>query len=281
MRSILALLMACPLLAAPQAQARTSDAQLCAAAIERAEADGALPVGLLTAVAVSESGRYDRAQRGAAPWPWTVNNAGDGRYFASKAEAVSHVERLRAQGERNIDVGCMQINLMHHPNAFASLEEAFEPTRNVGYGAGFLGRLRDETRSWTRAVERYHTADPERGRAYREKVYERWQEARAGEPPEVDHPRGTQHGGRRADHAATGTVGPAGLPRAGQAAEAERPRLREPRRRAPRRGGAAAVRHDGTASDRAPATPRWWRPSGPPGAAAPDRFGARTLTAAG
>lgn len=192
MRTILALLLAWTILVAPQAEARTSDAQLCARAIERAEADAALPPGLLAAVAVSESGKYDRAQRGAAPWPWTVNNAGDGRYFASKAEAMAHVDRLRASGQRNIDVGCMQINLMHHPDAFASLDDAFEPARNVAYGADFLGRLRDETLSWTRAVERYHTADPERGRAYREKVYERWQEARGGQPPTVEHPRDTR-----------------------------------------------------------------------------------------
>ena len=142
-----------------------------------------LPSGLLTAVAVAESGRYDRSKRAAAPWPWTVNNAGDGRYFASKAEAIAHVERLRAAGERNIDVGCMQINLMHHPEAFTSLEEAFEPARNVGYGARFLGALQRETASWERAVERYHTADPERGRAYRERVYQRWAGAPAGGAP--------------------------------------------------------------------------------------------------
>jgi hypothetical protein len=77
----------------------------------------------------------------------------------------------------------MQVNLMHHPDAFASLEEAFEPSRNVAYGARFLDALRQETRSWDRAVERYHTADPERGRAYREKVYQRWARAPiAGEP---------------------------------------------------------------------------------------------------
>ena len=192
MRAILALLIVAAVLAASPARARTTDAQLCASAIKRAEADASLPPGLLAAVAVSELGWYDRAQRGAAPWPWTVNNAGDGRYFASKAEAMAHVDRLRAHGQRNIDVGCMQINLMHHPDAFASLEEAFEPGRNVAYGAGFLGRLRNETRSWTRAVERYHTADPERGRAYRAKVYERWQEAQPGEPPIQDHPRDTQ-----------------------------------------------------------------------------------------
>ena len=168
---LLALLSGSP---AAMASVGAGDADLCAEAIARNEAAGSLPAGLLTAVAVNESGRYDRERRGVAPWPWTVNNAGDGRYFASKAEAIAHVRRLQAAGERNIDVGCMQINLMHHPGAFASLDEAFEPGRNVAYGARFLGDLRLETQSWERAVERYHTADPERGRAYREKVYERW-----------------------------------------------------------------------------------------------------------
>jgi hypothetical protein len=86
----------------------------------------------------------------------------------------------------------MQINLMHHPDAFADLEQAFEPSDNIAYGADFLNRLHDETRSWARAVERYHTADAGRGRAYREKVYDRWQEARLGRLPLVDHPRGTR-----------------------------------------------------------------------------------------
>jgi hypothetical protein len=144
---------------------------------------GHLPSGLLTAIAAAESGRYDRMRRAMAPWPWTVNNAGIGRYFASKEEAIAHVERLKAAGERNIDMGCMQINLMHHPDAFGSLDEAFEPTRNVAYGARFLRALERETESWARAVERYHTADPDRGRAYRERVYQRWARAPAGDPP--------------------------------------------------------------------------------------------------
>ncbi|MGD9511928.1 MAG: hypothetical protein AB7X49_25660, partial [Geminicoccaceae bacterium] len=164
--------------------AAQDDADLCAGAIARTEASGALPAGLLTAVAASESGRYDRDRRGVAPWPWTVNNAGVGRYFGSKREAIAHVERLRAAGARNIDVGCMQINLLHHPDAFASLEDAFEPARNVAYGARFLRALEEETRSWDRAVERYHTADPDRGRAYRERVYQRW----AGAPAEPAAP---------------------------------------------------------------------------------------------
>ena len=71
----------------------------------------------------------------------------------------------------------MQINLMHHPNAFASLDEAFEPGRRVAYGANYLQGLEKETGSWNRAVERYHTADPDRGRDYRERVYQRWARA--------------------------------------------------------------------------------------------------------
>ncbi len=168
------------------AAAHATDAELCARAIAGSEAAGSLPRGLLTAIAAAESGRYDRGRGAVAAWPWTVNNAGDGRYFASKQEAIAHVERLKAAGERNIDVGCMQINLMHHPDAFASLDEAFEPMRNVAYGARFLGALERETASWARAVERYHTADPDRGRAYRERVYRRWAEAPAGTVPDGD-----------------------------------------------------------------------------------------------
>ncbi len=172
--------------AAVLAAPRSVDGELCARAIARSEGTGALPRGLLTAIAAAESGRYDRGRRAVAPWPWTVNNAGDGRYFASKAEAIAHVERLKAVGERNIDVGCMQINLMHHPDAFASLDEAFEPLGNVAYGARYLSALARETSSWDRAVERYHTADPDRGRAYRERVYRRWADAPAEDLPAGD-----------------------------------------------------------------------------------------------
>jgi hypothetical protein len=174
----LALLLAA-LVAAPAVLA--GDGELCAAAIRRVEAGTALPAGLLAAVALSESGRRDPEARRAVAWPWTVNNAGDGRYFASKAEAIAHVEALRRKGERNIDVGCLQINLKYHPEAFDSLEEAFTPGSNVAYGADFLTRLYQETGSWARAVERYHTADVPRGQAYRERVYDRWQDVRLAE----------------------------------------------------------------------------------------------------
>lgn len=174
------------------APALARDASTCLDAIRRTEARTAIPAGLLAAVALGESGRYDSTTKRLEPWPWTVNNAGDGRYFASKAEAMAHVELLRRKGERNIDVGCMQVNLMHHPKAFASLDEAFDPATNVTYGGGFLVALRQETGSWERAVERYHTADPARGRAYRERIYARWQDLELGPSPAAGSGRRVQ-----------------------------------------------------------------------------------------
>ena len=63
-----------------------------------------------------------------------------------------------------------------------------EPASNVAYGARFLKRLRLQTRSWVRATARYHSSDPDRGKAYRDKVYRLWHELRhgpiaAGSPP--------------------------------------------------------------------------------------------------
>jgi hypothetical protein len=66
----------------------------------------------------------------------------------------------------------MQINLHFHPDAFESLEAAFDPARNTSYAGGYLKRLRDGTKSWRLAVARYHSATPQRGAFYRTKVYD-------------------------------------------------------------------------------------------------------------
>jgi hypothetical protein len=101
-------------------------------------------------------------------------------YLPSKEEALRKVRELRAAGRSNIDVGCMQVNLGYHGEAFDSLDEALEPATNVAYGARFLKRLRVQTRSWARATARYHSSDPDRGQAYRDKVYRLWHELRHG-----------------------------------------------------------------------------------------------------
>jgi hypothetical protein len=142
---------------------------LCAAAIAAAERDAGMPPGLLGAVAKVETGR--RAPDGSVqPWPWSYNAAGDGRYAASNAEAIQEVRAIQARGVRSIDIGCMQINLLHHPQAFASLEAGFDPATNVAYAVRFLRELHARTGDWNQAVATYHSATPERGLVYQQRV---------------------------------------------------------------------------------------------------------------
>ena len=178
-RALLGLL--CPLVAplgalanTPPSSTPTDPALLCRQAIQVAEREHRLPASLLNAIAKVESGRADPRTGALTPWPWTVNAEGQGRYFASKEEAISEVEALRQRGVRLIDVGCLQVNLHHHPGAFASLDEAFEPRANARYAGLFLTRLYAAERDWERAAARYHSSTPELGEAYRLKVLAAW-----------------------------------------------------------------------------------------------------------
>jgi hypothetical protein len=85
------------------------------------------------------------------------------------------VRQLQARGVRIIDVGCMQINLHHHPNAFASLEQAFDPLTNARYAARFLSELNGGRADWRQAAGHYHSQTPERAGPYREKVLAAWE----------------------------------------------------------------------------------------------------------
>jgi hypothetical protein len=150
----------------------------CGAIAERVERAEDIPPGLLQAVALAESGRAHPVHGEARPWPWTVRSGPDSFYLPSKELALSKVRELRAAGRSNIDVGCMQINLGYHAAAFATLDEAFDPLRNVVYGARFLAQLREETRSWATATGRYHSADADRSEAYRARVWRHWRDLR-------------------------------------------------------------------------------------------------------
>jgi hypothetical protein len=143
----------------------------CAPAITTAErANGILPAHILRAIGVVESGRRDPVTGQLAAWPWSVNAAGDSRVFDTRDEAIAFVRDAQARGVRSIDVGCMQVNLMYHPNAFASLEEAFTPETNVRYATAFLMDLRQRTGDWTTATGNYHSAAPGLSEDYARRV---------------------------------------------------------------------------------------------------------------
>lgn len=147
---------------------------LCAGIVGTAERALALPPHLLGAIAKVESGRWSRDRGAIVAWPWTVTAEGKGRFLPSKAAAIQAVERLRARGVRNIDVGCMQVNLLYHGRRFEDLEAALDPVQNVAYAATFLAQLHRDLRSWTRAIGRYHSATPKFSGRYRLKVFRAW-----------------------------------------------------------------------------------------------------------
>jgi hypothetical protein len=148
---------------------------LCESAIANAEISGRIPARMMGAIAQVESGRTDPGTGQVHPWPWTINAAGEGAFFASKAQAIAAVQMLQAQGIRSIDVGCMQVNLMFHPNAFATLDAAFDPNTNTAYAARFLNVLFDQKRNWPAAIAAYHSETQILGAAYQQRVLARWQ----------------------------------------------------------------------------------------------------------
>ncbi|WP_333672645.1 lytic transglycosylase domain-containing protein [Elioraea tepidiphila] len=151
-------------------------AELCRPAIRAAERAHGIPVALLSALGRVESGRRDPDSGTFGPWPWTINAEGRGQFFPTKAEAIAEVRRLQARGVRSIDVGCMQVNLHHHPNAFASLDEAFDPAKNATYAARFLVELQQRSNNWLQAAAHYHSQTPEFADAYRRRVMAAWPE---------------------------------------------------------------------------------------------------------
>ncbi|MEZ5666875.1 MAG: lytic transglycosylase domain-containing protein [Alphaproteobacteria bacterium] len=148
--------------------------ETCAQAAAEAEARYGLPGGLLTAIATVESGRYDPALQANLAWPWTINAEGAGAHFDSKAEAIAAVEAERAAGKTSIDVGCMQINLHWHPDAFVDLDDAFDPALNADYAARLLTRLLAQHGDWPTAIGYYHSPTDWRQADYQAKVADAW-----------------------------------------------------------------------------------------------------------
>jgi len=107
-----------------------------------------------------------------------VNHSGDGRWFSDRRSALAHVEGLRAQGARNLDIGCFQINLRWHGHAFASVDQMFDPLQNTRYAAQFLTELRREFGDWDEAVAAFHSRTPRLAARYMER-YRRIHEALA------------------------------------------------------------------------------------------------------
>lgn len=129
-----------------------------------------IPKHLLRSISTIESGRWNQKAGLYLPWPWAVNQGGKAYYYSTKEEAIEGVKSMLARGITNIDIGCMQINLHHHPEAFNNLNQAFEPKDNIEYASNFLRNNYESFSSWKKAVAAYHSLS-ELGINYASKVY--------------------------------------------------------------------------------------------------------------
>ena len=150
--------------------------QLCPSLIEAAEQAMELPPHLLQTISKVESGRWNEAEAARLAWPWTISAKGKGRYLPSKQAMLAEIRALQRRGIKSIDVGCMQVNLKYHGDAFDSLEQAVDPVHNVAYAAVFLSQLQADSRSWPKAIGRYHSQTPKLSNKYRSKVMKAWRQ---------------------------------------------------------------------------------------------------------
>jgi soluble lytic murein transglycosylase-like protein len=139
------------------------ETNLCEREMVQAAKKYGVPLGVLYAVGLAETGRRGSLQ------PYALNIEGPAFFAADLRDAVRRFEDARKRGAKLIDVGCMQIDHYFHAGHFHSLEAMFDPHENVDYAARFLRDLRDREGSWTLAAARYH-AGPGNGPAQRQYV---------------------------------------------------------------------------------------------------------------
>lgn len=136
------------LLAAPSRAAPGSG--LCEPEIVRAAAKYEVPLAVLYAVGITETGRGDSMRA------YALNIEGKALYDITRPQALRAFAEAQALGAKLIDVGCLQINHHFHKAHFKSVEELLDPPKNVDYGARFLKSLHEREGSWTMAIARYH-----------------------------------------------------------------------------------------------------------------------------
>lgn len=129
-----------------------------------------LPKDILHSISLQETRKPHSRHKIGVVWPWTINVEGKGFHFKTKKDAIRFVKDQLEAGKESIDVGCMQINLKYHPDAFASLDQAFSPKSNIAYAAHLLREHYSRLGNWNKAVGHYHSSTHERASNYQASV---------------------------------------------------------------------------------------------------------------
>lgn len=166
------------------AWATCSFANSCNVAAQIASEKTGVPLPILKALTLAETGR-ELPGATYEPWPWAVHSQNRGHWFATEAKALTFVKDLQASGEKNIDIGCFQLNVYWHREQFLSVEQMINPETNAIYAAEFLVKLFSETGTWRAAAGAYHSRDTSKSDPYLarlERLYATYLASAASEP---------------------------------------------------------------------------------------------------
>lgn len=155
-------------LAALSAGPINAGAELCEQAALIASHETGVPLEVLRAIMLAETGRKLDGQL--RPWPWAVHEAGQGHWMTSRIAAEAHVAASLDAGAQNIDIGCFQLNHRWHGSGFRTLSEMFDPVGNAKYAARFLADLHAESGDWTIAAGTYHSRTESHASRYRARI---------------------------------------------------------------------------------------------------------------
>ncbi len=115
-----------------------------------------VPADVLFAVALAESGRGAGAAR--APYPWTLNIAGEPHYYDSRQAMFDALLNALQQGQTNVDIGPLQLNWHWQHRRLISPWKATEPLYNLKTAADILAKHYARERDWGVAIGKYHRA---------------------------------------------------------------------------------------------------------------------------
>ncbi|MBX9749784.1 MAG: hypothetical protein K5Q68_09240, partial [Roseococcus sp.] len=125
----------------PSGTAQLSPRAACLQATQRAEQVHGLPTGLLTAVALAESGLHAYAL-----------SIGGRAHFPDTEEAARALV-ANAPARRSVMAGCVQVNArVHARNSHWPLN----PDASADWAGGMMARWARETGSWSTALRRWH-----------------------------------------------------------------------------------------------------------------------------
>ena len=153
--------------------AKTLNSNVCEHNILDIEQQIDIPKGLLKAIGLTESGRYINKSKFVI-WPWTINTNKKSLFFDTKKQMHKFLMHEIKNGNLDLDVGCMQINLKWHGKHFKKISDAVDPKINISYATSFLYKLKSDFKTWNEAIKRYHSSKPSKNIRYHKKVLANW-----------------------------------------------------------------------------------------------------------